>query len=433
MPTLLRPAIELLSPAGNETCLTAALQAGADAVYFGVDAFNLRAHAGNFTADDIAMVVATARAHQARAYLVVNSIIYEDELESLDTLMATAAAANVHAVIAWDMAVMQTARRHRVDVMLSTQASVSNSEALRFHHEQFGVNRFVLARECSLDHIRRIRRRLDAAGMAHVELEAFAHGAMCVAISGRCFMSCGQHGKSANRGECLQPCRREYEITSTDGKTAFSLGSNYVMSPKDLCTLPFIEQLLEAGIHSFKIEGRNRNPEYVSLTTRAYRRVIDFYLANHHRRDEWRTEFQSIREEEMRRLHGVYHRGFSDGFYQGRPVAEWTAGRSNNATHKKLHLGRVLNFYARPSVAHVRIEDHRVSTGDELMIQGPATGVVTMACPEMRLDESPVETARPGDEITLPVPGPVRRGDTVFVRVANRSGGDRYARDPTTP
>jgi putative protease len=417
MPSLLRPAVEILSPAGSETCLAAALQAGADAVYFGVEGFNLRAHASNFTVDRVPEVVAAAREHHAKAYLVVNSIIYEDELDSLDALLASAAAANIDAVIAWDMAVMQAAQRHGVPVMFSTQASVSNSEAMQFYHAQFGVTRFVLARECSLEHIRAIRHRLDTAGLAHVEIEAFAHGAMCVAISGRCFMSYEQHGKSANRGECLQPCRREYGIMSTDGKSAYTLGNDYVMSPKDLCTLPFIEQLLEAGVHSFKIEGRNRNPEYVSLTTRAYRRVIDFYLANHLRSDDWRSGFQAIKDEEMQRLQSVYHRGFSDGFYQGKPVAEWTQGRSSAATRKKLHLGRVLNYYAQPSVAHIRIEDHGISTGDELMIQGPTTGVVTLTCDGMRLDESPIDTAKPGDEITLIVPAPVRRGDTAFVRV----------------
>jgi len=415
-----RPLVEILAPAGNETCLTAALQGGADAVYFGVEAFNMRAKAANFSMDGMPGLVERAHMHGARAYLTANTIIYEEELPKLDAMMAQAAEAGVDAVIAWDMSVLQAAKRHSVPVMLSTQASVANTETLRFYHEQFGIRRYVLARECSLEQIRMIRGQLEAAGLESVELEAFAHGAMCVAISGRCFMSYYQHGKSANRGECLQPCRREYGIRSKDGDLDFDLGRDYVMSPKDLCTLPFVEQLIDAGIHSFKIEGRNRNPEYVSLTTKAYRRVVDYYLENHSRADEvWREEFAAIKSEEMAKLDSVYHRGFSDGFYHGQPLNEWTDVRGSAASHKKLHLGRVLNYFGQAGVAHIRIESRGVRNGEVLMIQGPSTGVLTLSCESMRIADAIVDVSKPGEEITIPVSSRVRRGDKVFVRVAD--------------
>ncbi|QYY36130.1 U32 family peptidase [Ruficoccus sp. ZRK36] len=415
--TLRRPELELLAPAGNFTCLTAALKAGADAVYFGADNFNMRSQSA-FSDTDLPDITSQAHAAGAKAYLTVNTIVYEDERSVLDQLLPRAAEAGVDAIIAWDPAVLLAARQHGLPVMLSTQASVANTAALRFYHDSLGVNRAVLARECTLEQIRQIRTELDEAGLEHLELETFAHGAMCVAISGRCFMSYHQYGKSANRGECLQPCRREYSVSSKDGDLAFDLGRDYVMSPKDLCTLPFIEQLIEAGVHSYKIEGRNRNPEYVSLVTAAYRRVLDHCMSRPDAPDEaWEAQLDAIKTEEMERLHSVYHRGFSEGFYHGQPLNAWSESAGSSASRKKFHIGRVLNYYSKSGVAHVRVENQGLKAGAEVMVLGPTTGVVAFSCPEMRLEERVLTEAQPGEEITLPVPDKVRRNDTVYIRV----------------
>ncbi len=416
-PSLRRSTLELLAPAGNFTCLTAALKAGADAVYFGSEAFNMRSQSA-FTDNDLPDIARQAHEAGAKAYLTVNTIVYEDERAVLDRLLPRAAEAGIDAVIAWDPAVLLAARRCGLPVMLSTQASVANTDALRFYHESFGVNRAVLARECTLEHIRQIRTRLDQSGLAHVELETFAHGAMCVALSGRCFMSYHQYGKSANRGECLQPCRREYAVSSRDGDLAFDLGHDYVMSPKDLCTLPFIEQLVEAGVHSFKVEGRNRNPEYVSVVTSAYRRVLDTCMTRPAEPSPaWQDGLDTLKAEEMPRLASVYHRGFSEGFYHGQPLNAWSEAGGSAASHRKFHLGRVLNYYPKSGIAHVRVENRGIKVGEELMVQGPTTGVVTLPCPPMRIEEQTIDTARPGDEITFPIPEKVRTNDRVYVRV----------------
>lgn len=415
--SLRRKKLELLAPAGHFTCLTAALKSGADAVYFGAENFNMRSQSA-FTDADLPKITGQAHATGAKAYLTVNTIVYEDERSVLDELLPRAAKAGVDAIIAWDPAVLLAARRCGLPVMLSTQASVANTTALRFYHESLGVNRAVLARECTLEQIRQIRTELDENGLASVELETFAHGAMCVAVSGRCFMSYHQYGKSANRGECLQPCRREYTVSAKDGDLAFDLGLDYVMSPKDLCTLPFIEQLIEAGVHSFKIEGRNRNPEYVSLVTTAYRRVLDYCMTHpDNPAPDWEDGLATLKAEEMTRLESVYHRGFSDGFYHGQPANAWSDAGGSAASHRKFHLGRVLNYYAKSGIAHIRVENHGIKMGEEIMVQGPTTGVVALPCPEMRMEEQILTAAQPGDEITFPVPEPVRRNDRVYVRV----------------
>lgn len=421
MKSLARKELEVLSPAGNQTCLTAALKAGADAVFFGVEAFNMRARANNFTNLEMAEVAGQAHDYGAKAYLTANTIVYEDELLTLDQTMEAAKLAGLDGIIAWDMAVILAARKHGLPVMFSTQASISNSTALQYYHKELGIQRFVLARECTLEQIRSIRQALDDFGMGSVELEAFAHGAMCVAVSGRCFMSYENYGKSANRGECMQPCRKDYTIASEAGGTAveFDLGRDYVMSPKDLCTLPFIEQLIDAGIHSFKIEGRNRNPEYVSLTTAAYRRVIDFYVAHSEQStDAWQAEFAMIKAEEMERLGSVYHRGFSNGFYHGKPVDDWSEVRGSAATSKKQSLGTVLNYFKKSGIAHIRIETNELQKGDEILIQGPTTGSVTVVCDSMLAEQEAIATAHPGEAITLPVAQCIRRGDRVYRRVS---------------
>ncbi|MEO0017029.1 MAG: hypothetical protein RLZZ522_312 [Verrucomicrobiota bacterium] len=413
---------ELMAPAGNWTSLHAALHAGADAVYFGLRGFNMRANSNNFRAADLPRIAQTCHHAGARAYLALNTIIYEPELARVRRHLAAATAAGIDAVICWDMAVIQAARELALPVFLSTQMSVSNSDSLAAFHETFGINRFVLARECTLAQIRTMRRNLRArlgSAADAIAIEVFAHGAMCVSISGRCFMSESTVGKSANRGQCTQPCRRAYQITATDAtEPAFRMGRDYLLSPQDLCTLPFLEQLLDAGVNSLKIEGRGRAPEYVSTVTSVYRRAVDYHFANR-RRPDFHQNFHSLKDDLLQELDAVYHRGQSSGFYLGRPLDQWTGAPNNQAAASKVHVGEVVKFYRKAAAAEIRVCDHGFAPGDELLIQGPTTGVVRVPVTSIQIDCQAVPDARRGQSVAISLESPVRSGDTVY-RVTRR-------------
>ena len=413
---------ELMAPAGNWTSLRAAIHAGADAIYFGLRGFNMRDNSNNFGASELPRLARTCHAAGVRAYLALNTIIYENELGRIRRLLAAAAAAGIDAVICWDMAVIGAATALGLPVFLSTQMSVSNSASLANFYRSFGIRRFVLARECSLAHIRSLRRNLTkllGAEARSIEIEVFAHGAMCVSISGRCFLSGSTAGKSANRGQCTQPCRRSYQINGTDGDVAFRMGDSYLLSPQDLCTLPFIEQLLEAGVNSLKIEGRGRAPEYVSTVTAAYRRAVDFYFANR-RRPGFKADFQELKDGLMRGLEGVYHRGLAPGFYLGRPVDQWTGAPNSQAATKKLHVGEVVKFYRKAGAAEIRVCDSGFALGDELLIQGPTTGVLRVAVASIQIEHAAVPRAQRGQSVAVQLDTPVRPGDRVY-RVTGRN------------
>jgi U32 family peptidase len=408
--------IEILAPAGAWPHLQAAIHAGADAVYFGVEAFNMRSSAPNFKVRELPAVVRRCRAGGVRAYLALNSIIYERELPAIRRILDAARDAGVDAVIAADFAVLEEARARQLEVHVSTQMSISNSVALRALGRHWGVRRIVLARECSLDDIRRIRRALAGASAAGgegdrgIELEVFAHGAMCVAVSGRCFLSQFQYGKSANRGECLQPCRRMYRIVNTEEDQAFDLGAHHVMSPKDICTLPFLDRLLAAGVASLKIEGRNRSPEYVHVTVAAYRAVTDAILEARPA-----AERQALVERQLQRLQQVYNRGFAGGFYMGRPLDAWARGDDSCATARKHYCGPVVNYYARPGVAELEIQAHPIACGDTLLIIGPTTGVAEVVVESLQIEHATVAAAGPGRHVAVRVPVKVRRNDRAYV------------------
>ncbi len=327
---------ELMAPAGDMISLRAALEAGADAVYFGVVSMNMRASARNFAACEMPEISRLCHEYGAKAYLAMNTIVYDSELELAETLVEQATAAGIDAIICWDFAILDLALRYGIAAFVSTQMSVANSAALAFLYRHFGVKRFVLARECTLDEIVSIRRNLLAQlgdEAARIELEVFAHGAMCVSVSGRCFMSQIAFNQSANRGECRQPCRREYEIRDLRDGKEFVLGKDYVMSPRDLCTLPFLDKLLVAGIDSFKIEGRGRSPEYVSEVTACYRAYTDFYFA-HHKDADFTARSDELKEELMKRLDAVFPRAFI------------LAARSANgaaAMAQKLHIAKCMS------------------------------------------------------------------------------------------
>ena len=411
-----------MAPAGNWTSLQAAIQAGADAIYFGVRGFNMRDNSSNFAVAELPRIARTCHQAGVHAYLALNTIIYEPELARVRRVLAAAATASIDAVICWDMAVIEAANSLGLPIFLSTQMSVANSAGLAAFHRAFGIRRFVLARECSLAHLRSLRRnlvtQLGAAQAATIQLEVFAHGAMCVSISGRCFMSEASSGKSANRGQCTQPCRRSYQISSSEGDVAFRMGDSYLLSPQDLCTLPFIEQLLEAGVSSLKIEGRGRAPEYVSTVTAAYRRAVDYYFTNR-RQPNFQHEFQQLKDSLMQQLDGVYHRGLAAGFYMGRPIGQWSGAPNSQAATKKIHVGEVVKFYRKAGAVEIRVCDTGFGLGDELLIQGPVTGVLRVTVTSIQIEHHPVPDAKRGQSVAVALATPARPGDRVY-RVSRR-------------
>jgi putative protease len=410
---------ELMAPAGDMISLRAALEAGADAVYFGVSSMNMRSSAKNFANEQMPEIAKLCHEYKAKAYLTLNTIVFDHELKEARQLVALAAKANIDAVICWDYAIIEAALAHKITPFMSTQMSVANSAALKFMYQHFGIRRFVLARECTLDEIKSIRANLELElkdKAKEIEIEVFAHGAMCVSVSGRCFLSQFHFKDSGNRGECKQPCRREYLISEVRDGKSYVLGQDYLMSPKDLCSLPFLEQILEAGIDSLKIEGRGRSPEYVSTVTSCYRKFIDFYFARHEDED-FVTELKVLKEQLLKELHMVFHRGFSDGYFFGRQIEEWTGGNGSKATHRKVQVGVVTNFFKKPMVAEIKIVDHEFTTDEELMFQGAKTGVVTLRVESIEQEGKPVNLARRGTFVGAKLSQAVRRNDKVYKMV----------------
>jgi putative protease len=404
---------EIMSPAGNWTCLQAAVSAGCDALYFGVEYLNMRAAAKNFTVEELPEIAARCHENQVKAYLTLNTIVYEKELPLIQHVITAAKQAGIDAVICSDLSLIEEAQRQDLQVFISTQLSVSNSSAVHFFYTHCGVKRFVLARECSLDDIRTIRAQLtESLGVAaqEIQIEVFAHGAMCVSVSGRCFMSEHIHGRSANRGACLQPCRREYRVIERNAEFELSLGHNYILSPRDLCTLPFVDQLIDAGVASLKIEGRNRNPEYVSTVTGAYRRAVDHYCTHGHSK-----KYELLKKRLVKEVKKVYNREFSSGFFLGTPVDEWTERYGSSATTTKFHVGIVKKYYNKLGVAEIQVQSYPFSTDDTIMFQGPATGVVIQKAGSIEIDHVNITMAEKGSMIAVKTESRVRPNDRVFV------------------
>ncbi len=402
---------EILAPAGDFICLQAALDAGADAVYFGLGTFNMRARSGiNFKEADLPEIARRCKAYGAKAYLTLNAIMFEGEEERARQIIA-AAKDYVDAFIVADWGVMALCKEAGVPFHASTQLSLSNSAAVKFVISQ-GAERVVLARECTLLEVAQIIEETGA------EVECFVHGAQCVAQSGRCFMSHEAFGKSACRGECTQPCRRRFLVKAIDlyedenGKpvhesnTAFEVEPHTVLSARDLCSLPFVSDLMRAGIASFKIEGRARNAEYVKAVTDAYRRAVDAVAEGRYTQD--------LQDELMEQVKKVFHREFSRGMYFGRPgVDQFTDSEDSLATTVKRHAGIVIDYFLKAGIVQVKIQDHALRAGDEIQIHGMTTGVVDMKLGEMRRDEEVVEVAERGSWVTFKAPR-CRVGDKVF-------------------
>ncbi len=405
-----RSDIEIMAPAGSRESLLAAMDGGADAVYFGVENLNMRARSSaNFTLADLPDIVGTARERGVKSYLTLNTILYDDDLPLMRRIAEGAAEAGVDAVIASDQAVMLYARSLGLEVHLSTQLNISNTEALRFYAQWADVA--VLARELDLDRIATIHKNIleeNICGPAGrpVRIEMFAHGALCMAISGKCYLSLHESGCSANRGACRQLCRRSYELRDRDNGDVIAVEGQYLLSPKDLCTIGFLDRFLDAGVGVLKIEGRARAPEYVKRVCQCYDEALRAIEAG-----EYTPERIAAWEE---RLGEVFNRGFWGGYYLGGPVVELSPSYGSSATTCKEFVGQVTNFYQRHSVAEITPVASTLSAGDEYLILGETTGMVEGRADDIRIDDLPVQTALQGTPFSIRTPQLVRRGDKLY-------------------
>ena len=393
--------VELLSPVHDFISLRAAIGAGANAVYFGVKELNMRITAKNFDLKALKKIADFCHKNNVKAYLTLNAIVYENELSKVKKILKEAKKSGIDAVICWDFSVIEECKKLKLKIILSTQASVSNSKAAEFFYK-LGVKRITLARECSLEQIKAIKRK-----MPKLEIETFIHGAMCVSVSGRCFLSQEIFGKSANRGDCLQPCRRKYLIKDVEEGHELELGEEYVLSPKDLCCVDFIEKLIEAKIDSFKIEGRARSPEYVKVVTEAYREAIDAY---HNKRLT-----NNLKKKLKEKLKTVYNRGFSSGFYLGKPLNEFTRSYGSKATKKKVYLGKVKNYFKKIKVAEIKLEAGNIKLKDMIMIQGPTTGIAEQEVNSIELNHKKIRSAKKGQSIAVKIDKLARENDNVYL------------------
>jgi putative protease len=401
--------IEILSPAGCYASLQAAIDAGADAVYFGLAQLNMRARSRrSFHVNDLEEIMQRCRAGGIRGYLTLNTLLYDHDLKLCFKLLETAKEQGVDAVIAADMACILKARELGLEVHLSTQLSISNFESFKFY-AQF-CDRIVLAREVNLSMIQKIRQQVldaDLRGPAGrvVEIEAFAHGALCIAVSGRCGMSLFTDNASANRGACVQNCRKEYIVKDKESGKELLIDNNFVMSPNDISTIEFLDQVVRAGVHTLKIEGRGRSPEYVKLVTQAYRRAVHAVQDGSYSKEFVATLLDDIKK--------VYNRGHSDGYYLGREQG-WSNAYGSKATHQKVLLGQVTHYYSQIGVAEITAAGN-LKLGDEFVIIGETSGVVEGTIESLRLDEGEVESVKDGDVFAIKVSQRVRRNDKFFI------------------
>ncbi len=404
---------EIMAPVGSRESLAAAIQAGANSVYFGIGQLNMRSHSANkFTIDDLREIAQTCTERGIKTYLTVNTIIYGDDIETMHQIIDAAVEARITAVIASDVAVMVYCRSVGMEVHLSTQLNISNIEALKFYAQFADV--VVLARELNMEQVAEIYRQIEEQQICGprgelIRIEMFCHGALCMAISGKCYLSLDNTSRSANRGECMQLCRRSYTVTDNETGTQLEIDNKYVMSPKDLKTLRFIDRMMEAGVRVFKIEGRARGPEYVHTVVSCYREAIQSVCEgtfSEERKDEWDE-----------RLAKVFNRGFWDGYYQGQKLGEWNSNYGSSATEKKVYCGKGMKYFSKLGVAEFLIEAAELNQGDRLLITGPTTGVVYMDASEIRYDLKPVEKARKGWRVSMPVPEKVRPSDKLYILV----------------
>ena len=408
-----------MAPAGNFECLQAAIQGGADSVYFGVEKLNMRSHsANNFRMEDLPEICRICREHGVKSYLTLNIVLYQEDLEDMRKTLDAAVSAGITAVIASDMAAIVYAHSIGLEVHISTQLSISNAEALRFYSRYADV--IVLARELNLNQVKEIKRIIDEENIAgpsgrKVGIEMFAHGALCMAVSGKCYLSLHEYGASANRGACYQICRRGYEVTDLETGNRLVVDNKYIMSPKDLCTIEFMDKIIDAGVTVFKIEGRARSAEYVKRTASCYRRAADAVCEGKYTPE--------LAAELKKELEEVFNRGFWDGYYQGARLGEWSEVYGSKATRRKVYCGKVTNWFSKLGVVEILVESESLRVGDDILVIGPSTGVVELKVSEIRVDLKPVREASKGVYCSIPADlggqtEKLRRSDKVYVWAA---------------
>ena len=413
---LKRSDIELLAPAGSYESLMAAIQGGANAVYFGIEQLNMRARSSvNFTRKDLPEIVRIARENDLKVYLTINTVIYNHELLQMREIVDLAKEHGVTAIIVSDQAVLDYACKTGVEVHLSTQLNISNIDSLRFYANFADV--MVLARELDIDQVKEISKAIELEDLRGpsgelIKIEIFIHGALCMAISGKCYLSLHEHNHSANRGDCFQVCRRSYTLTDKERGNELDIDQEYIMSPKDLSTIHFLNKVLDAGVKVLKIEGRARSPEYVKTVTSCYNEAIHAYLEN---------DFNKSKIEEWKeRLSSVFNRGFWDGYYLGQRLGEWSEVYGSEATTKKEYIGKGTNYFDKIGVAEFLIEAGELSVGDEILIIGPTTGVIETKVEEIRVDLKNVEKSGKGESCSIPVDQLVRRSDKLYKVIHNK-------------
>ena len=404
---------EIMAPVGSHESMAAAIQAGADSIYFGIERLNMRAHsASTFTIDDLRDIARQCDEHGMKSYLTVNTIIYGEDLPLMRQIIDAAKEAGISAVIASDVAVMQYCREVGQEVHLSTQLNISNIEALKFYAQFADV--VVLARELNMDQVADIYRQVEEQHICGpsgqlIRIEMFCHGALCMAVSGKCYMSLDAANRSANRGECIQICRRSYTVTDNETGYQLEIDNKYIMSPKDLKTVRFIDRLMTSGVRVFKIEGRARGPEYVYTVVKCYKEAIQAVIDGtftEEKKDEW-----------DKRLATVFNRGFWDGYYQGQKMGEWNKNYGSNATERKVYVGKGTKYYSKLGVAEFSVEATTFKVGDRLLITGSTTGVIYVTADEIHDDNGPVEVAQQGTRVSIAVPEKVRPSDKLFLLV----------------
>lgn len=399
-----------MAPAGNFESLQAALENGADSVYFGVEQLNMRARASiNFTMDDLPKIVGRCEQKGVRTYLTLNTIIYDHDLSIIKTLLDAAKKAGVTAVIAMDQAVIAYARQIGMEVHISTQINITNIETVRFY--SMFADTMVMSRELSLRQVKKICEQIEKEQIKGpsgnlVEIEIFGHGALCMAVSGKCYLSLHSHNSSANRGACKQNCRKKYTVIDQESGFEIELDNEYMMSPKDLCTLDFLDQVIDTGAKVLKIEGRGRAPEYVATVIKTYRKAIDAYYDQAYTSEKVEAWMEDLKK--------VYNRGFWSGYYLGQKLGEWSEGSGSHATQKKVYVGKGVHYFPKSGIGEFKIEAFDIKLGDRLLVTGPTTGAKEFDLAELMVNDERLEKASKGDSCTIPLDFRVRLSDKLY-------------------
>ncbi len=410
--------IEIMAPVGSYESLMAAIQGGADSVYFGIGNLNMRSKSSqNFTLDDLVEITRICKENSIRSYITLNTVIYDHELDQMKQIVDAAKSNRITAIIASDMSVINYASSVKMEIHMSTQTNITNIEAVKYYAQFADV--MVTARELKLEQVKAITKaiaeeKITGPSGELIQIEVFAHGALCMAVSGKCYLSLDNLDSSANRGACLQQCRRKYIVKEKESGIELEVDNEYIMSPKDLNTVSFLDKILDAGVRVLKLEGRGRSPEYVKTVASVYREAVNAWFDGNYTQDqidEWNNK-----------LGTVYNRGFWDGYYLGRKTGEWTEEYGNQATQRKMYIGKVTNYFGKIGVAEIKIETHDLAVDEEIKIIGPTTGVYEDKIKEIRLDLEPVKKVVKGDVCSIPVKELVRRGDKLYkVVVANKA------------